>query len=63
MRSPFLFTLAKFLEAAGIGTFTVAILVAVSSEELSAYGRMLPLGAALFVVGWLIERRLGSRPR
>jgi hypothetical protein len=63
MRSPLLFYLAKFLEAAGIGTFAVAILVSVSSKELSPYGRMLPLGLALFGIGWLIERRLGTRPR
>ena len=57
-----LFYLAKFLEAAGIGTFLIAVLVAIQSPDLSAYGQFLPIGGALFLAGWLIEKKIGSRP-
>ena len=60
--APFLFYVAKLLEALGIGTFLVAILVAVPAPDISAYGTYLPIGALLFGAGWLIERRLGTRP-
>lgn len=59
---PGLFYLAKFLEAAGIGTFFIAIVAAVQSSDLSAYGKFLPIGAVLFLAGWLIERKIGTRP-
>lgn len=59
---PGLFYLAKFLEAAGIGTFLIAIIGAIQSPDLSAYGQFLPIGGALFLAGWLLERRIGTRP-
>ena len=56
------FYVAKFLEAAGIGTFLIAILIAMNSPDLSIYGTMLPIGGACFLAGWLLEKRLRPRP-
>lgn len=60
--SPGWFYAAKFLEAAGIGTVAIAIVVAMTSPDLSPYGRILPVGGLLFAAGWLLERAIGSRP-
>lgn len=60
--SPFLFYVAKFLEAAGLGTVAISIVVALQSPDLSAYGQLLPVGGALFLAGWMIERMRGTRP-
>ncbi len=57
----FLFYLAKFLEAAGLGTFLIAVIVAIQSPDLTAYGELLPIGGLLFLAGWLIERKLPKR--
>lgn len=60
--SPFLFYAAKFLEAAGLGTVAISIVVALGSPDLSAYGQLLPVGGALFLAGWMMERMRASRP-
>lgn len=62
MGSPFLFYASKFLEAAGLGTVAIAIVLALQSPDLSAYGQLLPVGGALFLAGWMIERMRGPRP-
>ena len=68
MSPQFLQRLAKFLEGSGLLIILVGLMMSVemgmrdeglSSMRAETYG--LAFGCALFAVGWLLERALGTR--
>jgi hypothetical protein len=68
MKVKVLWGLAKLLEAAGLLIILVGVFWSVSlglhDQGLESMGiefRALGVGAALFALGWLLERSLGSR--
>lgn len=68
MSSSQLYYLAKALEGLGLVVVLVGVLLSMSLgfgdqglESMKAESYGLAIGGALFLVGWLIERRVGSR--
>ena len=68
MSSRFVYRLAKTLEGAGLLAILVGLMMSVelgmkdeglSSMKMESYG--LAISAGLFLLGWLLERALGTR--
>jgi hypothetical protein len=68
MNKSFLWKLAKALEGLGLVVILVGMLWSIKLgfydrglESMGLEFQALGLGGALFVVGWMIERRIGAR--
>jgi hypothetical protein len=68
MNKSFLWKLAKALEGLGLVVILVGMLWSIKLgfydrglESMGLEFQALGIGGALFVVGWMIERRIGAR--
>ncbi len=69
MKSPWVYYLAKGLEGLGLVVVLVGVLMSIQLgigeeeglESMKAESYGLAIGGGLFLLGWLLERAIGSR--
>ena len=57
----FFFFLGKFLQLAGLGTVTVALLIGIGEDNVTSELQYLFVGGVIFLAGSLIEKKGRTR--